>query len=181
MFLVLYVFCLFQRRKNISKELIEKQISDIDITSYAKISSVLSILNDSTINVVEKEKLAIKSLDSNIPNIKKLNIVILYLNSTDKKSTVLNKLYASGNKNIIAMTKFIVKNPDNIPDVLKCVKQSFIPITDKFLITEHLANKKLSNDDITICNEIRNENMDLLSIAKEEIVNKSLKKVSFAN
>ena len=119
MFTILYAFCLFQRRKNIAKELIEKQISEINITSYAKISSVLTILNDTSIAVEEREKLAIKSFVSDIPNIKKLNIIMLYLDNSDKKSTILDNLYKSNNKNIISMTKYIVKNPENISAVLK--------------------------------------------------------------
>lgn len=181
-FTLLYAFALFQRRKNINRELIEKQISEIDITSLAKLSSVMAILKDESIDIVEKEKLVIKAIDSNIPNIKKLNIIILYLDNTTNKKIVLDKLYASKNKNIIPMTKFIVKNTDNITSVLESVKDSEINIKDKFTISEYMTNYKLSNNDIQICNEIRNKNIScsLASIVKQPAtVDKSSKKVTF--
>ena len=82
------------------------------------------------------------------------------------------------------MTKYIVKNPENISAVLKSVKQSPLSIADKSTIVEYVSNQPLTIDDKKICTDIRNENIStsLASIMKKSddvIIDKSARKVTF--
>lgn len=146
LFFSIYTYCIIQRRKNIEQELLRYDETDIKIVDGTKTNALIKIIRDEKIKEMEKEKLVLIALDSEISNINKLNIISIYINNCKNCSKVLLKLYNSDNYKLINAT-YVISKPSNKSVLIENIKKSKLNSDDREKLLANIAlntKKKVS-------------------------------------
>lgn len=140
LFLLTYVFCIIQRRENISKEILNHEMSNIQINTDTKIQALIKIIKNPSISCIEKENLAIQSINSDIPNINKINVAIVFMNECSKSSKLLLIIYNSKNIKLKMLTHTLVTK-ENKEIVIKTINKSIMDKENREKLLKTINNK----------------------------------------
>lgn len=143
---ILYVFCITQRRKNIANIIILKQLNTLNISTEKKVNAVITVIKNENISNENKESLVKQIIAMEIPKIKKYEIINLYIDNGGNMKNIFKTLYNDKSIPHLAFTKMlfrqeykqvILKNIDNsvIDDEIKTQIYAFI---------NEKSNKKVS-------------------------------------
>lgn len=104
---LLYIFCIVQRRKNVVKLILTKQMDNLNLSTSRKIQATMSVMNNKNISNKEKENLVLQIIPMEIPKLKKYEIIKLHLNNGGDAQNVFNVLYNTPNLSHISFTKVL--------------------------------------------------------------------------
>ena len=140
LFLLTYIFCIIQRRENISKEILNHEMSNIQINTDTKIKALIKILKNPSLSCIEKENLAIQAINSDIPNINKINVAIVFMKECPVNTKLLLNIYNSDNIKLKLLTHTLITK-ENKELVIQTINKSTIDIENKEKLLKIIKNK----------------------------------------
>lgn len=146
-FAMLYIFCIMQRRKNIIRIILNKQIDTLNISTCKKVSIILSILKNKKINNEEKEIIIMQIIPMKIPMYKINEILELHIKNGGNIIKVFEKVFDTNDfPHLLFMKKFY--NASNKEIILNIMKNSKLNDEIKNEIMKFINEKKVSFENI---------------------------------